>query len=283
MARLAAVPEQPPAHLLYRRRLGLLEVLRDLWQARELIRTLVERELLSRYKQAVFGAAWAIIPPLTLMIVFTLFLHRAGRIDTQGIPYPLFSYIGLLPWSFFSSSVSRGGTSLIQNAHLLNKVYCPREVFPMSSVAVSGIDTLVALPVLALLFVVNRTNPAWTTPLALPLILILVAFTLAVTMVVSALTVYVRDVRHALPILLQFGLFATPVAYGSNVVPERFRLLYAFINPLAPVIDGLRRVVLLGQPPHWDAVAAGSFSALLFLLIAYALFKRWETGIADVA
>jgi len=283
MDHLTAVPAQPPVHLRYHRRLHLGEAIRELWTARELIRTLVERELRARYKQAVLGTAWTIIPPLTLMLVFTFFLHRGGRIDTGGIPYPLFAYVGLLPWTFFSASVSRGGQSLLQNAALLNKVYCPREVYPISSIVIAGVDTLVALPILAIMFAIFRTAPQPTTLLALPLLAVQLAFTFGVTLIVSSVSVYLRDLRHALPILLQLGLFATPVAYGSEVVPASLRLPYAFINPLAPVIDGYRRVVLLGQPPAWDAVLAGTLSSLLLLALGSILFKRLETGFADVA
>jgi len=283
MSPATALPPHPPAHLRYHRRLRTTDVVQELWTARELIRTLVERELRARYKQMMLGAAWTIIPPLTLMLVFTLFLHRGGRIDTQGIPYPLFAYLGLLPWTFFSSSVSRGGTSLLQNAALLNKVYCPREVYPMASMVVAGMDTLVALPILAVLFAVFRTLPQPTAILALPLVVVQVIFTLGVTLFVSAVSIYLRDLRLALPILLQLGLFATPVAYGSEVVPPRLALAYAALNPLAPVIDGYRRVVLLGQPPAGEALLVGALSSLVVLALGYVVFKRLETGFADVA
>jgi ABC-type polysaccharide/polyol phosphate export permease len=272
-----------PGDFRFRRRLRPVGVLVEVWRARELVRTLAERELRARYKQAVLGFAWALITPLALMAVFTLFFNRIARVDTGGAPYPLFAYLGLLPWTFFSTSVSQGGQSLIQNIPLLNKVYCPREVFPMASVAVAGLDSAVALAPLAVLFVVTGTPPHVASAWVPLLLLVQVAFTLGITLLTSGIIVYLRDLRHALPVLLQIGLFATPVAYGIDVVPAHLRTVYAAVNPLAAVIDGYRRTILLGQQPAWDLVIPGSITALVVLVLGYAVFKRMETGFADVA
>jgi ABC-type polysaccharide/polyol phosphate export permease len=273
----------PPGVTRFRRRLRLGRSLVELIGSRELIRSLAEREFRARYKQAALGIAWAVLTPLALMAVFTLFFSRVARVDTGGIPYPLFAYVGLLPWTFFSNSVNQGGQSLIQNIPLLNKVYFPREVFPLASVLVAGLDGLVALSALALLFVVTGTLPQVTSYWVPVLLVVQVAFTLGVTLVVSAVIVYLRDLRHALPIVLQVGLFATPVAYGIDVVPARLQTLYSIINPLAPVIDGYRRSVLLGLAPNWDLLLPGAIASLAWLVGGYLLFKRMETGFADVA
>jgi ABC-type polysaccharide/polyol phosphate export permease len=273
----------PPDAIRFRRRLRLGRSLVELIGARELVRSLAEREFRARYKQAALGVAWAVLTPLALMAVFTLFFSRVARVDTGGVPYPLFAYLGLLPWTFFSTSVNQGGQSLIQNIPLLTKVYFPREVFPLASVVVAGLDGLVALSALALLFVVTGTLPQPTSYWVPLLLLVQVAFTLGVTMVVSAVVVYLRDLRHALPIVLQLGLFATPVAYGIDVVPERLQVLYSIINPLAPVIDGYRRTVLQGLPPNGELLLAGSVASAVWLCGGYLLFKRMETGFADVA
>jgi ABC-type polysaccharide/polyol phosphate export permease len=273
----------PPGTIRFRRRLQLGRSLVELFGSRELIRSLAEREFRARYKQAVLGIAWAVLTPLALMAVFTLFFSRVARVDTGGVPYPLFAYLGLLPWMFFSTSVNQGGQSLVQNIPLLNKVYFPREVFPLASVVVAGMDGLVALSALALLFVVNGTAPQVTSYWVPLLLLVQVAFTLGVTLVVAAIVVYLRDLRHALPIILQLGLFATPVAYGIDVVPASLQVLYSIINPLAPVIDGYRRCVLLGLPPNGDLLVPGAIAAVVWLVGGYMLFKRMETGFADVA
>jgi ABC-type polysaccharide/polyol phosphate export permease len=279
----ASVADAPPNELRFRRRIGPLAAARAVWRARELVRTLAERELRARYKQAMLGLAWALITPLALMLVFTLFFNRVAQVETGGAPYPLFSYLGLLPWTFFSTSVSQGGQSLIQNIPLLNKVYFPREVFPTASVAVAGMDSAVALLALGGLFAFYGFLPRITTLWVPVLLLVQVAFTLGVTLVVSAVVVYLRDLRHALPVLLQIGLFATPVAYGIDFVPGSLRMLYVVLNPLAAVIDGYRRTVLLGLGPDWDLVLPAAISALVVLTLGYLLFKRMEAGFADVA
>lgn len=276
-------PDGPPPELRFRRRVGLRPALRDLWRARELIRSLTERQLRARYKQAALGLAWAVITPLVYMVVFTLFFSRVADVDTRGAPYALFSYIALLPWTFFSTAVSQGAISLVSNMSLLNKVSCPREVFPLSSVAGSGVDTAIATLVLGVLFVATGYAPRATSYWVPVLVLIGIVFTTAVALVMAVLTVYLRDLRHVLPILLQVGLFATPVAYGIEVVPADLRGLYSALNPIAPVIDGLRRSVLEGVAPRAGLVLVGGLSAVVQLVVAYRVFKRLETGIADVA
>lgn len=275
--------EGPPRELRFRRPLRLGRAVRDFWRARELVLALAERDLRVRYKQAVLGFAWAVVTPLALMVAFTLFFNRVARVDTGGVPYPLFSYLGLIPWMFFSTSVSTGGLSLVTNMALLNKVYCPREVFPAASVLVAGFDSAVTVGVLGILFAVTGYAPRLTSFWVPLLLVVQVAFTVGVTLVVSAVVVYLRDLRHALPIVLQLGLFATPVAYGMEVVPPSLRAVYAAVNPLAPVIDGYRRTVLLGLAPDWDLLWPGALSAAVVLVAGYVLLKRLEVGFADVA
>lgn len=280
---VTGLPGEPPPELRFRRRVGVRQALGDLWRARELIRSLTERELRARYKQAVLGLAWAVITPLVYMVVFTLFFNRVAEVDTGGAPYALFSYLALLVWTFFSTAVSQAALSLVSNMPLLNKVSCPREVFPLSSVAGAAIDTAIATIVLGLLFVVTGFAPRATSFWVPVLVLVGMIYTTAVSLVLSVLTVYLRDLRHVLPILLQVGLFATPVAYGIEVVPEHLRGLYSAVNPIAAVIDGLRRSVLGGHPPRMGLLAIGALSSIVQLIVGYRLFKRMETGIADVA
>jgi ABC-type polysaccharide/polyol phosphate export permease len=216
------------------------------------------------------------------MVVMSLFVQRVADVQTDGIPYPLFSYVALIPWSFFSSSISQATGSLAGNTDLLNKVHFPREVFPVAGTATAGVDMVVALIPLGILFVAYSFLPKLTTVWVPLLLAVQVAFTLGVGLLMSALTVYVRDVRHALPLVIQFGLFATPIAYGMEQIPPSLRLPYSFLNPLAPVIDGYRRTVLLGEPPAWNLLLAGAITAFLLLAVAFFLFKRLEAGFADV-
>ncbi|MDQ7857672.1 MAG: ABC transporter permease [Armatimonadota bacterium] len=255
---------------------------RELWRSRELVHSLVERDLRAQYKQAVLGVAWAVVTPLAFMVVFSVFFRRVATVDTQGIPYPLFSYVGVVPWTFFSSAVTRGGLSLLSNAALLNRVYCPREVFPLAGVISAGIDTLVALAVLGILFALSGVAPRPTSVLAPMLVLTQLAFTVGVTLTVAALVVYFRDLRHALSLVLQFGVLATPVAYGLEVIPRHLQVLYGLVNPLGPVIDGYRRVILFGQTPQWETLAPAVLASCVWLVGAFVLFKKLEVGFADV-
>jgi ABC-type polysaccharide/polyol phosphate export permease len=273
----------PPPALRFKRRVRPVLFMRELWRARELVRSLAERDLRARYKQAVLGFAWAVITPLLLTVVFTFVFGRVARIETGGVPYPLFAYLGLLTWTFFSSSLSQGASSLVANVTLLNKVYCPREVFPLGSVAVALVDMAVSAVVLGVMFVLFGFAPQPASVWLLVLIPIAIAFSIGSALALSVIVVYLRDLRHALPILLQLGLFATPVAYGMEFIPEAWRLPYVAVNPLAAVIDGSRRAVLLNQAPATSLTLTAAASCCFILIIGYVVFKRLETGIADVA
>jgi ABC-type polysaccharide/polyol phosphate export permease len=277
----------PPPELKFKRRTSLLRGIGELWHSRELVRTLAERDLKARYKQAVLGFAWAIITPVLLMLVFTVVVQRVGNLSQKahlhGVPYPLFSYLGLLPWTFFMSSVTQGSSSLVSNGPLLNKVYCPREVFPFATVIVAAVDMLIASSVLLVLFGVYTTPPAatsWAVPI---LLLIQFEVTLGFVLVLSAAVVYFRDIRHVLPLLMQMGMFATPVAYGLDQITKDWVLPYVVLNPLAAVIDGYRQTILYGEQPDWQVTGAAGASATVMLIVGYKIFKKLEAGIADVA
>jgi ABC-2 type transport system permease protein/lipopolysaccharide transport system permease protein len=273
---------EPDASLLFRRRIRLGSTAAELWSNRGLVRTLAERELRVRYKQTILGFAWALITPFALMLVFTLFVDRVANVQTGDVPYPLYAYLGLIPWTFFSTSVSQGGLSLLSNVALLNKVYCPREVFPLASVGVAVVDSAIATAGLVVMFVAFTTMPELTIVWIPVLLAVQVAFTLGVVLVISAVVLYFRDVRHALPLALQLGLFETPVAFGLQMVPESVQPVYAFLNPLAPVIDGYRQTVLYGAAPELDLLALGALSSIMLLMGGYLLFKRLEMRFADI-
>jgi ABC-type polysaccharide/polyol phosphate export permease len=273
----------PPTAWQRTRRRRLSSMLRSLWRGRGIVRTVTERNLRVRYKQSFLGFAWALLTPIGLLCGLIIVFHRVAGVSTGGLPYPLFAYVGLLAWTFFSAGTSLGGNSVVNDKALLSKAQFPREVFPLSGVAVAGVDTAMALVPLAVLFVLEGRAPAATTPLAVLPILVLVAFTTGVALALSAVIVYLRDVRLALPILLQIGLFLTPVAYGLDLIPVWGRLAYCFVNPVAPVIDALRSTVLEGELPRWDYLAAGALTASVVLVGGYLLFKRLEGSFADVA
>ena len=277
--------EAPPYDLWFRRRIRLRNALRDVWRFRELIISLAERDYRARYKQAVLGIAWAILTPLMLMVVFTIVFTRIGHADTGGAPYVLFSYLGLVPWTFFSNSVSSGGQSIVSNMPIVNKVSCPREVFPFAAIVVGALDALIASAVLVVLFAVTGYAPRVEMYYAPVLLLLLLVYTLGITLVVSSALVYLRDLRQVLPVAIQLGLFATPIAYGMNVIATSRPTLmaYSLLDPVAPVVDGLRRSVLQGMPPDWALLGMGSIGALVTFVVGYIIFKRLEVGIADIA
>jgi len=277
------VPPGPPPELRYRRRVGLVASLRELWKVRELVRTLAERDLRARYKQAVLGFAWAVVPTIASVVLFTVLFDRVADIDTGGASYPLFAYFGVFTWGFFSNCVNTGGNSLVGNVSVLSKVACPREVFPMTAIVTSAVDMAIAAASGVVLFVVLAEVPHLEI-LWFPVYLaILFAFTVGLVLLLSVVIVFLRDLRHALPIILQLGLFATPVVWNLRSLQGAGRTVYAAVNPLGTVIDGFRRTALLGHGPDWELVVVSSITSAVLLLGGYWLFKRLEPGIADVA
>jgi ABC-type polysaccharide/polyol phosphate export permease len=274
--------DTPPAALRFRRSANVFSSLGRLWAYRELLRSLSERQLRSRYKQAILGFVWALATPVSLMLVF-IFINSQADIQTDGVPYALFSFVGLLAWTFFSSSVSGGTSSLLGNTALLTKTACPRELFPFASILVAGVDTVVASTVLVFLFIINQTAPQPATVYVPILFLVQLAFTMGLSLLFAILIVYLRDLRYAIPLFLQVGLLATPIAYGLDAIPTQYRGLYCLLNPLAPVIDGYRRTVLQNHPPQWGYLGLGALTSTIVLVAGFWIFKRWEGGVVDYA
>ena len=274
-------PDSPPPELRYRRALAFRSSFRELWASRHIIGGLVVRQVRSQYSQQVLGLAWAVLAPLAQMVVFTFLLNRVGKstFDTGGVWRPLFLYVGLTCWSFFSSSATSAGSSLVGNP-LLNKVYAPREVFPIAQVISSGINAIASTLVLPVLFIVNGRGPAITSLwLPLPLV-VLGAFTVAVTLIVSAVTVYARDLRSGLPLILQLGMFSPGVLYR---VPDSVRGWYGYLNPVGATIDCMRECIFVGNPPPWHLMVGATIASTVWLFGGFVFFKRLETGFADVS
>jgi lipopolysaccharide transport system permease protein len=277
------VPQrQPSPSIVIEPRRGLLNIdVGTLWQYRELLYFLVWRDVKVRYKQTIIGMAWVVLQPVLTMIVFTLVFGRFAKIPSDGIPYPVFIFAALLPWNLFASSIGRGGDSVVQHANLISKVYFPRLVLPIAGVISPVIDFCVALVVLIAMMAGYGIAPG-AGVLALPLFVLLAMLTaLAVSLWTSALNVRYRDVGHAIPFLIQFWMFASPVAYPVSIVPERWRLLYS-LNPMAGVIEGFRWA-LLGKENFDAQVAAVSACAVVMLLVPAAIyFRKTERTFADV-
>jgi lipopolysaccharide transport system permease protein len=260
----------------------LADHLRELAAFRELLWALTVREIKVRYNQTLLGVIWAIVQPLALMVVFSVFFGRLAGVPSDGFPYPLFSYSALLPWTFFTTALSFGVSSLVNNAALVTKVYFPREILPLAAVLSAGVDFSAAALVYALLMALYQVAPTAAFVYLLPLFAIQFVFALGVTLVLSAVNVSYRDVRYALPLVTQLWLYVTPVIYPLSVIPARFRTAYLALNPMAAVIDGYRRVLVGGRPPQGDMLLLAAVSAVAVLLVGYLYFKRAERQFSDV-
>jgi ABC-2 type transport system permease protein/lipopolysaccharide transport system permease protein len=279
---VSAVPDSPPAELRRLNRGSAFAAIGELIARRDLVLTLARRDFTARYKQTILGVGWAIVLPVLTISIFNLFVRRVANADTAGAPYALWSYLGLLPWLFFTNSVSNGGLSLLSNQPLLNKVHSPRQVYPIAAVALASVDMGLSALALGAAFGVFRYVPQ-PTCYWIPLILLVqVLWTVGITVLCSIVTVYIRDVRALIPVLLQLGLFATPVVYALDQVPASYRQLYCFLNPMAPVIDSYRRVVLYGQNPVWSELGAGALTSVILVVVAFRVFARFEQGIVDI-
>jgi ABC-type polysaccharide/polyol phosphate export permease len=272
----------PPAGLRFKRRSSVAATFPLLWRRREVVRALVERDFRARYKQAFLGITWAFVQPLIMVLVFNLVVRKAVTVHDHGVPYVLFSYVGLLPWNMFSEAITLGSISLVSNQSLLNKLNCPREAFPTASVFLAGLDMLVSLPGLIIWFFVFGFVPKGTLYMVIPILAVQLLFTWATTLIVSILLVYVRDLRQIVPLLMQVGLLATPVAYGMETIPHRYWTAYSFLNPMGPIIDSYRRVILYGQMPNWHLMGPATITTAVLVLVGIRIFKRLETGIADI-
>lgn len=252
----------------------------DLWTYRELLYFLTLRDIKVRYKQTLMGAAWVIIQPLMTMLIFTLVFNRFARLDTKEIPYPLFAYSGLLLWTFFANSVTSGTYSLINNSHLITKVYFPRIFIPAASVAAGLVDFGIASLLLAALAIYYGVKPTWGIALLPLFVLLATALALGTGILVSALTVKYRDLRHALPFIMQFWMFASPVIYPTSIVPESWRWIL-FANPMTGIIEGFR-AALTGQNFDWLLIFVSAAVAIVLLAVSFYVFRALEDTFADV-
>ena len=254
--------------------------LKDLWLYRELVYFLTWRDIKVRYKQAVLGIAWAILQPLMTMVIFSFIFGNLAKLPSDGIPYPLFSYAAVLPWQLFSSALQRSSVSLVGNANLLTKIYFPRLIIPFSAVMASLVDFGIAFLVMIGLMIYYQVWPTLMLLWIIPLSLLALITALAVSLWLSALNVLYRDVQHMVPFLIQFWMYASPVAYSANLIPTGiWRIIYG-LNPMAGVIQGFRWALLGAQSP--DSLLVISIAMVLILLVSGLFyFRRMEKTFAD--
>lgn len=222
----------------------MFEKIRELVKYKELLLNIVIREIKVRYKQSVLGIFWSILQPLSMMIVFTIVFSRVAKIPSDGIPYPLFSYTALLPWIFFATSLSFAISSLVSNASLLTKIYFPREIFPIASILAAFVDFCIAAVIFLAILVYYKVTFTMNAFYIIPILLIQVMITLAVSLFASAVNVYYRDVKYALPFIIQLWMYLSPVIYPVSSVPDKFRSIY-MLNPMAPILNGYRNVLIV--------------------------------------
>jgi lipopolysaccharide transport system permease protein len=276
---VTALPIEPVVRIRPSRSWVALHV-RELWAYRELLYFLTWRDVKVRYKQAALGAAWAIIQPVMTMLIFTLFFGKLAKIPSDGIPYPIFAYAALLPWTFFANAITNSGNSLVGSASLITKVYFPRLIVPAAAVGAGLVDFAIAFVVFIGLFVYYGFALTWQI-LLFPLLVVLTAtLALGVGLWMSALNVKYRDIRYALPFLVQLWMFASPVIYPSSLMPEKWRWVLV-INPLTGVIEGYR-AALLGRPFMWGALAYSALASIAVLIYAAYFFRHMEREFADI-
>jgi lipopolysaccharide transport system permease protein len=255
--------------------------LKELYAYRELLYFLIWRDVKVRYKQTALGAAWAIIQPFFTMLVFSLFFGRLAKMQSDGLPYPVFAYAALVPWTFFAQGLSQASDSLVGSANLIRKVYFPRLAIPVGTVAGGVVDFALAFGVLLLMMFYYGVRPGWQI-VWLPLLLLLALVTaLGVGLWLSALNVKFRDVKYVVPFVTQFWMFLTPIAYPSSLLPEVWRPVYA-LNPMVGVVEGFRWALLGTDTAPGPMLGVSATVALLLLVSGAFVFRRMEKSFADV-
>jgi lipopolysaccharide transport system permease protein len=280
LQRSAVLPEEPLVRIRPGRSWLAVDV-RDLWSYRELLYFLTWRDLKVRYKQTILGVAWAIMQPLFTMVIFTLFFGRLAGVPSDGVPYPVFVYAGLIIWTFFSNTVTTSGNSLVGSAQLLSKVYFPRMLIPGAAVLAGLVDFAIAFVVLAGLMIYYGMVPTGRFLMIPVLVALVTLLAFSVGTWLSALNVKYRDIRFALPFLVQLWMFLSPVIYPSSFVPERWRWVLA-LNPLTGIIDNFRVALFGYREFNWTTLAMATSITLGFLVYSAYVFWRMEEKFADI-
>jgi len=276
---IPALPDTPLVTIEPGKNWGARE-LRDIWAYRDLLYFLTWRDVKVRYKQTALGVAWAVLQPLLTMVIFTFFFGRLAGVPSDNVPYPIFAYAGLLPWTFFSNAISNSGNSLVGNANLITKVYFPRMIIPMAAVAAGLVDLAISFVVLIPLMFYYKIAASWTWLMFPVMVFLTAVLAFAVGMWLSALNVKYRDVRFALPFIVQLWMFVSPVIYPTSFLPARFRWVL-LLNPLTGIIEGYRSS-LFSRPFNWIALASSGAITIAMLLYASYTFRRMEKSFADI-
>lgn len=248
---------------------------------RELVFSLTYRQIYARYRQSVLGLTWAILRPIATVIIFTVVFSYIAKFPSDDLPYPLFVFGALLPWTLLSSAIGAGVPSLTNQANLVSKIYFPREILPISTILASAIDFVIAAALFVVLLIFYQVGITWNLLYAIPILFIEILLLLGFVLLLSMINVWFRDVSHAISLLIQFWMYLTPIIYPLSMVPERFRWLYD-LNPMVGIVEGFRSVVLKGEPPPLDLLAISLTISVLLFVVGYVLFKQREFEFADV-
>jgi len=276
-----ATPPWPNRQVIIEPRKGWLGLnWREIWKYRELSYFLTWREVKVRYKQTVLGFLWAFIQPFLKMVVFSIIFGRLAKMDSEGFPYPIFVYAGLLPWQFFAESLNRSSQSVVGSANLITKVYFPRLIIPLSSVGACLVDFAISFSILIGLMLYYGIMPTFATFMVLPLVLLTIFTALGLGTLLSALNVAYRDFRYVIPFMVQIWMFATPVIYPVKIVPRNWQWLLS-LNPMSGIVDAYRSAIL-GKPLAWGNLAISLGVAFLGFLSGLMYFRRFEREFADI-
>lgn len=276
--KLPTLPDKPLVVIEAQK--GIVSIgLRELWAYRELLYFMIWRDVKIRYKQTILGVTWAIIQPLFTMLIFTIFFGRLAGVPSDNLPYPIFAYAGLMPWTFFTNAVTASGNSLVGSSNLITKVYFPRMIIPAASVGAGLVDFAVAFLVFIPMMFYFGISPTWQLLMLVPLLFIATMLALGVGMWMSALNVKYRDIRYALPFLMQLWMFVSPIIYPASLL-KNWRWVLA-INPLTGIIEGFRSA-LLGKPFGWSSIAVSTVITVATLMFAIYSFRRMEKRFADI-
>jgi len=257
------------------------EYFREIWQYREIFYFFVWRDVKVRYKQTVLGALWAVLQPFLTMVVFTLFFGKIAKMPSDGIPYPVFSYAALVPWTYFSGALSMSGSSLVGNSHLMTKIYFPRVAVPASSAIVGLIDFAIASVILVGLLLYFDMPLSWGL-LAWPLLAIpLFLLALGIGLILASLNVKYRDIKYVIPFGIQLLLFATPIIYPSSIIPEQYRSIF-LLNPLSGLIEAFRFVVLPSRNFPLESFLTSLGATIVIFVVGFVYFRKTERYFADI-
>jgi lipopolysaccharide transport system permease protein len=261
--------------------LNLFRHLLILARHHELLTRMIRREISSRYRQTFLGTAWALIKPMATVVIFTLIFSGIAKLPSDELPYALFFMAGLLPWTLFSMAVTTGISSLTDQSNLVAKIYFPREILPLASMTASTLDFLIALLFLIVMMIHFRVELTWNLLYAIPILIIEILLIIGVTLFLSMVNVWYRDITHAAGLMLQLWMFLTPIIYPLRLVPGKYRVIYG-LNPMVGIIEGFRSAVIKGEPPEPGSLLVSFGISVLVFFFGYGLFKLYESRLADV-